>query len=255
LKYDGSWDQSWRNGRLSVGALVGLDRTGVVLPQSGTSNFTRVGLRAVGRPLGLPAVELSYTRNGFDQRAGGAVREIENRSNLLSARVRQTGHVGDTRYMTMLQLDRIIGTSNDTSGAYSSTSASVTGMVSLPSRLGLVARASHSDTHTTLATDRDPDVWSGEGSLNWAPNQRLDGSAGMTFATSSGLHQLGGFVAARVGLGEVGALEVQWSYNDGQSLAPGVPAFVDRVFRVQFLTRGRPDVPPPVPSVPPVTPK
>ena len=251
LQYNGSWDQSWRQGRYTVGALVGIDRTGVVLPQSGTSNANRVGLRAVGRPPGLPSVELSYTRNGQDQKAGGATTEIENRSNLLSGRLRQAGRVGSSRYMALFMVDRLVGTSNDTSGAYSSTSASVTGMLSLPSRLGLVARASHSDTRTDLATDRDPDVWSGEGSLNWAPNDRLDGSAGATFATSDGLRQIGGFVAARVGLGSIGALDVQWSYNDAQSQTPGVKGFVDQVFRVQFLTRGRPGAAPIVASAPP----
>ena len=253
LQYNGSWDQSWRQGRLTVGALAGIDRTGLVVPQSGTATATRVGLRAVGRPLHLPSLELSYTRNGQDQKAGGAVTQIENRSNLLSARLRQAGRVGASRYMTLFMMDRLVGTSNDTSGAYTSTSASVTGMLSLPSRLGLVARASHSDTRTDLATDRDPNVWSGEGSLNWAPNDRLDGSAGATFATSDGLHQMGGFVAARVGLGAIGALDVQWSYNDGQSQTPGVNGFTDRVFRVQFLTRGRPEMAAPVAAAPVTT--
>jgi hypothetical protein len=248
LRYDGSWDQSWQDGRLTVGAVVGIDRTGVVLPQSGTSNATRLGLRAVGRPSRLPAVELSYTHNGQDLRAGGAPTEIENRSDLLSARIRQTGRVAGARYMTMLLVDRVVATSNDTSGAYNSTSASVSGMVSLPSRLGLVGRASHSDTHTTLATDVDPDVWSGEGSLNWAPNARLDGSAGATYAKSGGLRQMGGFLAARFGLGAIGALDVQWSYNDAQSLSPAVRGFVDRVFRVQFLTSGPPSVAAAVPQ-------
>lgn len=236
LEYEGSWDQSWGNGGLALASQWGIGRTGVVLPQSGSSTIRRIGLRATGRPSRLPAFELGYSIHDQEQQAGGGEQVLERQSTHVSARLRQAGHLGAARSLTMLSADRIEGISNDVNGSHLATVLLVSHMVSLPARIGLLARASRSLTRTALLDGADPDVWSWEGSVNWARGWWLDGSAGITGSSSGGLRQRGGFLGARLALGRAGTLDVQWSFNDARSLVPETPGFLDRVLRVQLVS-------------------
>jgi len=239
FQFDGGWDQRLAGGRFTLGTQWGHDRTGVVLKSTGVATVNRLSTRLSGKVPRLPAFDALYSFNGQDLQPGGAPEKLRNRSNLGSLRLRQPSRIGAARGVTTLSGDVIVATSNDVGSAHRAGSVQVSQALSLPSRLGFLARGSRSRTDTQVEDGRETDVYAWEGSLTWTPRGAFTVTAGGIGSRSALFDQGGGFVSATMEIGRLGALDLSWNFNDARAREPNVRGFLDRSLRLQLLTRDR----------------
>jgi hypothetical protein len=214
LQYDGSCDQRLADGRVTFGAQLTWEETGVVLPERGNAVVRRISTRTEIRPARGPVLQAAFTRNDQEQRPAGGGTQLTQSTELLNLRLRHTTRIGPMRSSSFLSFDLLQGASGDETGRNRSRSIQFAELLSHPSRLTLFVRASHSRTTTAVPEDVDPRVTTVEGSLIRDLHASIESNVGANVTYGGRTRGQGFFLGTRARLGGVGSLELRWDYDD-----------------------------------------
>jgi hypothetical protein len=236
LVCDGSWSRNWAGDRLRLDVEGGLEKTGVSLPEFGSSGLVRALVRADFRPAALPRMTITGSMNDQADRQPG-LSEVTRRSDHLTLALRHVMAAGSMSLFSFLAFDAIEGRSSDSTAAHHSRSVQLAETMTVPSLGAFGLRAGWTETQTAVPGDLDAGIWNFEGTATRGALPGLESVAGSSLTGGGGTTIFSGFLGLGLEVLRSASLRVRWEYRDVEDSLRPERSRIERIGRLVVETR------------------